>query len=119
MIRIFVYGSLMKNCYNHYYYLQGQKYLWQAILFGYALYNLGSFPGIIPDQEGKVRGEVFEIDTNTLAELDILEGNGSLYIRETAQVTMNAEKIFADIYVWNGEVRPEDKIELCAQPWSA
>jgi gamma-glutamylcyclotransferase (GGCT)/AIG2-like uncharacterized protein YtfP len=119
MIRIFVYGSLMKNCYNHDYYLQGQKYLGQAILFGYALYNLGSFPGIIPDQEGKVRGEVYEIDDSTLARLDILEGNGSLYIRQTAQVWIKEEAVHAKVYVWKGEVRPEDKIELCAQPWSA
>ncbi len=58
MIRVFVYGTLMKNCYNHDYFLKDQKHLGQAVLPGYALYNLGSFPGIIPDNEEFVMGEL-------------------------------------------------------------
>ena len=107
----------MKNCYNHERYLKGQKYLGQAILPGYALYNLGSFPGIIPDIEERVLGELQEIDQQILRQLDRLEDNGSLYIRQSAGVWFEEIEIIAEVYVWNGEVRQEDKIDFRFQPW--
>lgn len=110
MIKVFVYGTLMKNGYNHQYYLKGQKYMGQAILSGYALYNLGSYPGIIADETEQVLGELYEIDLKILRRLDILEGNGSLYIRQPVRVRIQDEKVDAEVYVWNGEVRQEDKI---------
>lgn len=110
MIKVFVYGTLMKNGYNHQYYLKGQKYMGQAILSGYALYNLGSYPGIIADETEQVLGELYEIDLKMLRRLDILEGNGSLYIRQPVKVRIQDEKVDAEVYVWNGEVRQEDKI---------
>lgn len=118
MIKVFVYGTLMSNGHNHQYYLQGHKYLGQAILSGYALYNLGSYPGVVADETGQVLGELYEIDLKTLRRLDILEGNGSLYIRQPVEVRIQDEKVDAEVYIWNGEVRPEDKIEFYAQPWS-
>lgn len=116
MIWVFVYGTLMKNCYNHERYLKGEKYLGQAVLHGYALYNLGSYPGVIPDEKEKVLGELYEIDRQILKQLDILEGNGRLYNRKAAEVCLEDVKISAEVYVWNGEVRKEDKTEFCSQP---
>lgn len=117
-MRVFVYGTLMTNCYNHERYFKGQKYLGQAVLHGYALYNLGSYPGIIPDEKEKVLGELYEIDRQILKQLDILEGNGRLYIRQSTEVSLDDVKISTEVYVWNGEVRKEDKIEFCSQPWN-
>lgn len=117
--KVFVYCSLMKNCYNHDYYLQGKEFLGQGVLTGYALYELGSYPGIIPDREGKVRGEVYAIDSRTLARLDALEGNGSLYMRETSAVMLGDEKVMAEIYVWNGQVDQSARIYFTDQPWGA
>ncbi|HHT70463.1 MAG: gamma-glutamylcyclotransferase family protein [bacterium] len=45
-MRVFVYGTLMKDRSNHDRYLKEQKYLGQAVLPGYALFHLGIFPGI-------------------------------------------------------------------------
>ncbi len=118
MIRVFVYGSLLRNCYNHERYLKRQKYLGQAVLLGYALYNLGSYPGIVPDENEKVLGELYEIDQSILPRLDRLEGNGSLYIRTSAEVWLDDLKSSAAVYVWNGRVYPEDKIEFNSQPWT-
>jgi len=118
MIRVFVYGTLMNNCYNHERYLKGQKYLGQAVLVGYALYNLGSYPGIIPDEEEKVLGELYEIDQQILKRLDVLEGNGHLYIRHSAEVMIDDAKLGAEVYVWNGKVRKENKIDFSSQPWN-
>ena len=116
--RVFVYGTLMKNCYNHDYFLKDQKHLGQAVLPGYALYNLGSFPGIIPDSQEIVMGELYEIDREILRRLDILEGNGNLYIRHSAQVQQQDTAIETQVYVCNGQVHQEDKIEFDAQPWN-
>ena len=118
MILVFVYGTLMKNCYNHERYLNGQKYLGQAVLPGYALYNLGSYPGIISDKNEKVLGELYEIDQQILKRLDVLEGNGSLYIRHYAEVMIDDAKLSAEVYVWNGKVRKENKIDFSSQPWN-
>ncbi|KUG02916.1 hypothetical protein ASZ90_019692 [hydrocarbon metagenome] len=117
MIRVFVYGTLMKNCYNHQAYLAGQRYLGRAVLPGYALYNLGSYPGVIPDIREKVLGEVYEINRQVLEQLDQLEDNGRLYIRKFAWVWINNSKLIAEVYVWNGKVRAADKIAFSSQPW--
>lgn len=117
MIKVFVYGTLMKNCYNHEQYLKGQKYLGQAVLPGYALYNLGDYPGVISDKKEKVLGELYEIDQQILKCLDVLEGNDCLYIRHSVEVIIDDIKIGAEVYVWNGKVRKENKIDFSSQPW--
>lgn len=117
MIKVFTYGTLMRNGYNHDY-LSEQEFLGQALLPEYALYNLGSYPGVIADDTEQVLGELYEIDLPTLSRLDILEANGTLYIRQTLAVIMENEEVNAEVYIWNGEVNPLDKIELCDQPWS-
>ncbi len=118
MIRIFVYGSLMSNCYNHKYFLKNQKCLGRGCLDGYSLYSLGSYPGIVADPEGIVLGEVYEINEKVLARLDRLEDNGRLYARRPVQVQLGDEAVNAEVYVYNGIVQPGDKIEIKNQPWS-
>lgn len=118
MIRIFVYGTLMRKCYNHERYLKKQQYLGPAVLPGYALFNLGSFPGIVPDSGEKVQGELYEIDGPTLKQLDLLEDQGRLYIRKSTEVQLGNRQVRAEVYVWNGKVRKADKIEFHSQPWN-
>ncbi len=118
MIKIFVYGTLMKDRYNHDRYLKEQRYLGQAVLPGYALFDLGSFPGIIPDVDEKVLGELYEIDSKALERLDILEDNGRLYNRETVEVWQGNTKNTACVYVWNAQVHLKNKVEFSDQPWN-
>lgn len=117
MLKVFAYGTLMRNCYNHHY-LTGHEYLGQARLKGFSIYNLGGFPGIIPDKTGTVLGELYEIDLQTLERVDRLEDNGGLYSRQTIEVWLDENMISAQIYVWNGRVIPENKIAFDMQPWS-
>lgn len=117
MVKVFVYGTLMKNRYNHNRYLKEQKYLGQAVLPSYALYNLGSYPGVIPDDNEKVLGELYEIDLQCLKKLDYLEDNGRLYIRRKVEVCLKGSKIEALVYVYNQKVRKKDKIKFSDQPW--
>lgn len=115
--KIFVYGTLMKNRCNHDYYLCGQEYLGQAVLHGYGLYDLGSYPGIVPEADEKVLGEVYAVDEKTLERLDYLEGNGWLYTRQKAEVLLNGEWTGIEVYVWNSRVQPESKVGFNFQPW--
>lgn len=115
--RVFVYGTLMKGRYNHDRYLRGQKYLGRAVLHGYAMYSLGSYPGIVPEEGEKVLGEVYEVDEKTLRRLDRLEDNGRLYTRRTAEVWIDGGLVSAEVYVFNGRVREKDKIDFSRQPW--
>lgn len=118
-MRIFVYGSLMKNGYNHQEYLTEAKFWGSAILRGYEMFNLGSFPGIAAQVGEQVKGEVFEIDEPILKRLDVLEGNGYLYTRQVVKVDISDGSLTcAWVYVWNGQVNPAEKIAFRDQPWT-
>jgi gamma-glutamylcyclotransferase (GGCT)/AIG2-like uncharacterized protein YtfP len=82
----FVYGTLRKGD-SRFGVLNDCKCIAEeAYLDGFIMLNLGSFPGIIPG-EGRIRGEIYEIDEDVLAQLDSIEGyrdddpKHSLYIR--------------------------------------
>ena len=68
--------NLNENRYNHDYFLKDQKHLGQAVLPGYALYNLGA-SGHYSDNQERVMGELYEIDHQVLRRLDMLEGMGT------------------------------------------
>lgn len=99
MIKVFVYGTLMRGRGNHAFYLGNQRFLGIAELEGYALYDLGSFPGIIAESAETVRGELYEIDAQCLSQLDKLEGNGSLYIRESVTIHQDGAARGAEVYM--------------------
>ena len=107
---VFVYGTLMQGESNHDYYLRDSSCKGKATVSGFEMYDIGYFPGIVPG-EGTVPGELFEVDEDTLQSLDGLEGEGSLYIRKPVQVTLETgEKVFASIYVYNGNTDGLEKI---------
>lgn len=69
-----VYGSLRKGLNNH-------KYLEDSKLIGtfftnpvYSLYSLGGFPGLKENGTTSIKMEVYEVDSHTLANLNLLEG---------------------------------------------
>lgn len=75
---VFVYGTLMSGMGNN-------QYLINSSFMGedtveLLMFDLGSFPGCIHGN-GKVKGEVYDVDYETLSDLDILEGCPSLYTR--------------------------------------
>ncbi len=104
MKHVFVYGTLM----------QGERasgmladgtYKGEFALDDYALYDLGSFPGI-KEQPGEcVIGEVYEIPESVIPRMDSYEGEGSLYRR--AVVSVRNEESHLDgvyVYVYLGQV---------------
>ena len=109
---IFVYGTLLQDQPNHNYYLCNNPCQAKATLSGYTMYNIGSYPGIVPGQD-TIPGELYTVDDETLQRLDYLEGEGDLYIRKTAQVTKaDGETVSAWIYVYNYSVEGLEKIKV-------
>jgi len=115
---VFVYGTLMNEGSNHESYLADSAFVGAGTLHGYALYDLGSYPGIKPIENDMVKGELFLVNPSTLKRLDSLEGEGHLYDRVTVEVRGSAvDSWVAQTYVYRGEVRSERKVKMENQPW--
>ena len=124
-MRVFVYGTLRKGD-SRYGVLDDCKCIAEeAYLDGYVMLHLGGFPGIISG-DGRVLGEIYEIDSTILARLDSIEGyrdddpGHSLYIRTSVDaffddgnsVPMNYPGIFTYVFnVGRGPVREFEVIE--------
>ena len=97
--RVFVYGTLMKGQRaNHY--LDGSTYLGRYLLRDYAMYHLGSYPGIILQKGESVIGEVYEIPESLWEQMDAYEGEGSLYHRRHAVVENDYNKLEVQVYIY-------------------
>ncbi|MDC0611280.1 gamma-glutamylcyclotransferase [Vibrio sp.] len=81
---VFVYGSLRKGESNHWY-LESSQFIGAfATEPEFAMYDLGPYPGIV-EGSFSVRGEVYQIDDDTLHHLDELEDVPVEYRRETIE----------------------------------
>ena len=116
---VFVYGTLMQGRSNHDYYLGGKEMIDDATLDGFDMYDIGSFPGIVPG-DGVVKGELYEVSEKELASLDYLEGEGSLYIRRCVPVTTRSGKtVLAQVYIYNSGVAGLEQIPEALQPYTS
>lgn len=115
---VFVYGTLLRGNSNHAYFLADAPYLSEARLTGYGLYDLGSYPGIVPEPGGMVLGELYEVDAPTLSRLNRLEGEGHLYALQTAAVELpDGTRADAGIYVYLHPVDACCRVDIADQPW--
>lgn len=115
MVLIFVYGTLMSGqpAAHH---LDGCTLLGRYTLKDYAMYNLGWYPGIVPQKGGSVTGEVYRVPEDRLPEMDAYEGEGRLYHRRTVTVKRRrAKAIEAQAYIY---AHTEDlPAEPMHKPW--
>lgn len=100
-------------------YLTEQKFIGEAVLKGYAMYQVRSYPGVIPDNSDSILGELYEIDERTLKRLDRLEGEGYLYKRTSEKVTVDKTEYDAYVYIWLGNIEDRPKISFENMPWRA
>lgn len=81
MAPVLVYGSLKRGFANHHW-LSGAQWLGEGVMHGLALFDLGPFPMAVPSADGAVlHGELYRVDREQLARLDLLEGTPRLYER--------------------------------------
>ena len=103
---VFVYGTLMNGEMNHHF-LEDSKCLGKAAVDGYEMYNVGWYPAIIPG-ESRILGELYEVPQEDMDSIDMLEGEGSLYIRKCEE-TFN--KSITYIYEYAQDVTGLEKID--------
>ena len=108
-MKVAVYGTLKKGRGNHGL-LSTSQFLGDGLIHGYDMYSVhGGFPCIVPSKsgEGICKVEVYEVNEETLARLDMLEGyrvnnrNSSMYLRDSTDIAGIGVVMF---YVWNGDV---------------
>ena len=94
MVKMFVYGTLLSGQGNNRF-LTGSNLLGESSVKGFNMVSLGAFPACIPsDGDGVVFGEVWEVDKDTLSNIDRLEGHPHFYHREVVQTD------FGDAYMY-------------------
>lgn len=115
---VFVYGTLMTERANHRHFMTGAVSVGAGELYGYAMYDLGAYPGIKLSRKDSVKGELFLVDEQTMERLDMLEGNGNLYDRVNVEVRGKpADAWLAQTYAYRGTVRGDRKVKKGDQPW--
>jgi len=83
MVKIFVYGSLMKGEFNHpILERNNNKFIRSASTTrDYNLFDLGGFPGMTRPGSYSIIGEIYEVCSETIRHLDILESHPQFYKR--------------------------------------
>lgn len=115
-MKIFVYGSLMNDRWNHGF-MNGADYIGEGILEGYALYHLITYPAIKKMENELVKGEVYEISEAMLPALDELEDEGQEYKRTKVTVYVKGQRIEASTYVYMLDVEASRQKPFDQQPW--
>jgi gamma-glutamylaminecyclotransferase len=86
MLRIFVYGTLMRGEVNHHL-LDRARFLEDArTRESFELHDFGAFPVLVRGGTRKVSGELYAVDDGTLSELDRLEGHPHFYRRSEIEL---------------------------------
>ena len=105
---VFVYGTLRRGGSNHFR-MAGAEFVSSGTVNG-RLYRIDWYPGLVLDDAGdEIHGEVYSVDAELLAALDIFEGlsageiEGSEYRRVAATVMQrNSQPITAWVWEWLG-----------------
>lgn len=110
---LFVYGTLKRGHSNHEY-LKGQRFVSDATTApGYALYEVGGYPGMVHDRTAvePVAGELWSVDTTCLQLLDLFEGVAEgLYRREPVRLHPPHDHVAAEAYVYACSVEGRDRL---------
>jgi gamma-glutamylcyclotransferase (GGCT)/AIG2-like uncharacterized protein YtfP len=100
MKKIFVYGTLLKGLERNSA-LDSSRYLGPALIKA-RLFDLGSYPGVAEGDEDVI-GEIYEVDEQTLNNLDAIEGysesapESSLYLRKPTSARKLADGSSVDV----------------------
>ena len=97
--QVFVYGTLMSGEANHRY-LENAAFLGKAAIEGYDMYSVGWYPAVVSG-DGLIIGEVYRVPLQDMPSIDMLEGEGSLYIKKCVSIRYGeGNTTFAFLYVY-------------------
>lgn len=86
MIKVFVYGTLMRGQRNHDF-IEDSEFLYEKKTKPlYSLYSLGAYPAMAGGGEISVSGEVFLLTKKDLKRIDCLEGHPKYYERKQIEL---------------------------------
>jgi gamma-glutamylaminecyclotransferase len=103
-VRLFVYGTLKRGGPYHQW-LSGQRFLGPARTRPhYRLYDCGTFPGLVRDQDAgvAVEGELWEVDEAVMERLDRLEEVPDLFVR--GEIELDGNLAPGVTYFYRGDV---------------
>lgn len=101
---VFVYGTLRSGASNHFR-MRGAKRIGEAIVRG-RLYRIDWYPGLLLDEAaGEVLGEVYEVSSALMADLDEFEGIRGAVQDEYARVRGVAKAEGKEVELWVYEYR--------------
>ena len=110
-----VYGTLMRGQRaNHL--MSGSDFAGCFCLKDYAMYHLGSYPGIVPCAGESVMGELYFVSEEMIAQIDRYEREGDLYLRRSVTLIAGENTHTAEVYVYNRDVSGLDKMP---KAWNA
>ena len=82
----------------------------------YRMISMGSYPGVVEldgqDEHCYILGELYEVDDDTLARVDRLEGNGSFYTRKIVELSETDDTIEAWMYLL-----PKEFLDFEKEDW--
>ncbi len=106
---LFVYGTLKRGFYNHYY-LEKAEFVGEATTVEkFSLYVKGFIPYVLKSPKvSYIKGEVYLIDEETLQNIDLLEGHPYEYYREKTLVRLikNNKTLLAWMYFYKPTKEP-------------
>jgi gamma-glutamylcyclotransferase (GGCT)/AIG2-like uncharacterized protein YtfP len=120
-MKIFVYGTLRSGDSRHRA-LQGSTFVCPGFTKG-VLYNLGSFPAAVFDQnvdeDRQIFGEIYEVnDSYILGQLDAIEGvSSSFYKRKTINVEGIDGEVHSCLSYEGGTCLNGNKSEIVSGDW--
>lgn len=111
--RVFVYGTLKSNHYNHraLSIAPDSKLVFDDAFIQGTMYDLGPFPAVVPKAPGQVIGEVWDVSDETLDRLDHIEGVPLFYVRE--KVPLLGSTVGHDVWAY---FLPKDRLPKRAVP---
>ena len=103
---VFVYGTLMRGQKAHGF-LEGAEFIGEYRLDGFAIFDLGRYPGIRERSGYSTCGEVYGVSEDMLREMDIYEDEGTLYHRREVTVCGTGGCLTAFVYVYAHDIPGE------------
>lgn len=120
MIRVFVYGTLKGGHSNHVLmHNSGAIFLGRDSITGlFKMYDMGTFPAVITRIDGPtaiIRGEVWAMEPEGLATLDLLEGHPHFYARRKLWTDRMNKRVWVYFLVskFGDEATDDDEITTC------